>query len=64
MDWQLIVLITISVGSLVAFFAMGERPEPKAPGESRSQRVDAVQFSPARQPDPEIVRRFTAALKP
>lgn len=64
MDWQLIVLITISAGSLLAFFAMGERPESKAPGESRSPRLDAAQFSPARQPDPEIVRRFTAALKP
>jgi hypothetical protein len=67
MDWLIIASLIISVGALLAYFAMGDasRPQPKAQSERKIQGNYAWQPTPApaAQIDDEIIDRFANALK-
>jgi hypothetical protein len=62
MDWQIIASLVISGGAFVAFFAMGETPQPK----HRSHRTIQGNYAwkpPTPQADAEVIDRFVEALK-
>ena len=62
MDWQIIASLVVSAGAFVAFFAMGETPQPK----HRSHRTIQGNHAwkpPAPRADAEVIDRFVEALK-
>lgn len=63
MDWQLIGIIAISAGALLAYFALGKSGKPQQPAEDRKiQGLDVLKPAPARV-DEEATRRLLEALK-
>ena len=62
MDWQIIASLIISAGAFVAYFAMGETPQPKHPPKRRIQGNHAWK-PPTRQVEAEVIDRFAKAFK-
>jgi hypothetical protein len=67
MDWQIIASLIISVGALLAYFAMGDapkrKPEPKNERKIQGNYAWQPVPAPAAQIDDEIIDRFANALK-
>ena len=63
MDWQVITSLVVSVGALLAYFAMGKPDETTPQGERKIQGNYAWRPAPAAQIDDEVIDRFANALK-
>lgn len=63
MNWQLIGMIAISAGALLAFFALGRPRRPRVEIDRKIQGLDVLSHTPLPQAEAETIRRFVEALK-
>lgn len=63
MDWQITASLVVCAGAFVAYFAMGDAPEPRPQNTRKIQGNYAWKPAPAPQVDAELIDRFVNALK-